>query len=132
MPLDPPEEGLFDSKEELIDYCKQHGISQGYAVTKDSGGDSRKVYLKCDRGGTYESQSRGLRSSSSRRQGCPFRLYGAVTKQNNGRWQLTVKNSVHNHDASDNMTAHPSARHLSAVQKQAFQQMVISLHNCIE
>jgi hypothetical protein len=33
MPLEPPEEGLFASKQELIDYCKCHGISQGYAIT---------------------------------------------------------------------------------------------------
>lgn len=121
MPLEPPEERLFDSKEELLEYCIRQGASQGYAVTKAGGGDSRKVYLKCDRGGAYSSQSLGLRSSSSRRQSCPFKLYGAATKKDGGRWRLTVKNSAHNHDASDNLAAHPSLRRLNDLQLKILQ-----------
>lgn len=34
MPLEPPQEGPLDSKEDLVQYCKQQVLRQGYAVTK--------------------------------------------------------------------------------------------------
>ena len=124
--LEPPDEGLSDSKEYLINNCKQHAISQGYAIAKDGGGDSRKVNLKCDRGGSYESQSVSLRKTSSRRDGGPFKLYGSATKVDNGIWRLTVKNGDHSHKASEFMQAHPSARpsarRLNNIGKQLVQQ----------
>ncbi|KAI9913204.1 hypothetical protein PsorP6_005983 [Peronosclerospora sorghi] len=130
MPLQPPQAGLFDSKEELIDYCKQHAISERFVVTQDRGCDERKVYLKCDRGGTNDGQSIRSRIASIRRQGCPFRIYGACTKRDNYRWRLVVKNAEHNHEPAENFLAHPAARRFNAAQQERFQQMNANNATC--
>jgi hypothetical protein len=50
MSIEPPVERLFDTKDQLVEYCKAYAISQGYVDTKARGEDTYKVYLKCFQG----------------------------------------------------------------------------------
>jgi len=70
-----------------------------------------KVFLHCDRGGTYRSRvNEDFRrcGTASRQVGCPFdvvlRHFVAF-----GGWKLRIRNADHNHDPAPPIT-HPSLR----------------------
>ncbi|TIB03881.1 hypothetical protein E3P96_01760 [Wallemia ichthyophaga] len=80
MPLEPPAEEKFQSKEELFKRVQEHAQLQGYAVVTRS---SRKglLYLQCDKGGQFKN-NRNLTEETRKRKpnskctGCPFMLRG--------------------------------------------------------
>ena len=72
----------------------------------------------CDRGGTYRDRVNApegskRRTTTTRRIGCPFELYGK--KLLDDKWILNVQNGDHNHAADNNMVGHSAARRLTEV-----------------
>lgn len=101
--------------EEMRAFAQQ----RGFAVVKSSGNGSR-VYVVCDRAGTYRN-THGLeeyersRQRLSRKCGCPYTLRLTYA---NGRWHLTTANGHHNHEPSACTFVHPSKRQLNQEQLQ--------------
>lgn len=128
MPLEPPKEGKFDSRDELFNSAQSHAQSEGYAVVTRS---SRKglLYLQCDKGGQYKNcrnltEETRKRKPNSKLTGCPFMLRGKEIE--NEEWQLTVLESDHNHPPSSNVRDHSILRRLNQEQKL----LVLRLREC--
>lgn len=51
--MELPVEQVFDSRDLLLAYAREHAISQGYAVTTIRSKADKNIYLGCDRGGVY-------------------------------------------------------------------------------
>ena len=120
--MDPPKEQVFDSRELLEASVRQHALSQGYAISTIASNTNRNVTLGCDRGGTYYDrinapEGANRRLTTTRRIGCPFRLYGKKIP-NSEKWELQVRNLSHNHEAESSMIGHPSARKFTDEQLQ--------------
>ena len=120
--MEPPKEQTFDSRELLIASVRQHALSQGYAIVTTGANANRNVSLGCDRGGTYHDRINALeganrRLTTTRRIGCPFKLYGKKIP-NSEQWELQVRNPSHNHEAENSMIGHPSARRFTDEQLQ--------------
>jgi thiamine biosynthesis lipoprotein ApbE len=103
----------FETREQLLASIQQHALAHGYAITTVSSSKDRNITLGCDRGGYYQDQINGpdrakRRKTSTKRIGCPFRLY--AKKLRNNQWEIQVRNPSHNHEADDNMISHPIAR----------------------
>lgn len=119
--MEPPVEEVYDSRQLLIASVRKHALSQGYAITTLRSNTNRNVTLGCDRGGTYHDRvnaPEGMkrRLTSTRRIGCPFRIYGK--KFSDDKWELQVQNPTHNHTADNSMIGHPAARKLTEEQLQ--------------
>lgn len=119
--MEPPTEQIFDSRDLLIASVRQHALSQGYAVTTIRSITDKYIYLGCDRGGTYRDRVNApngakRRTTTTRRIGCPFKLYGKMLLDD--KWELQVQNPNHNHTADDNMIGHSAARRLTEEQLQ--------------
>jgi hypothetical protein len=119
--MEPPTEQIFDSRDLLIASVRQHALSQGYAVTTIRSITDKYIYLGCDRGGTYRDRVNApdgakRRTTTTRRIGCPFKLYGKMLFDD--KWELQVQNRNHNHTADDNMIGHSAARRLTEEQLQ--------------
>ena len=119
--MEPPTEQIFDSRDLLIASVRQHALSQGYAITTVRSITEKYIYLGCDRGGTYRDRLNApegakRRTTTTRRIGCPFKLYGK--KIINDKWELQVQTPNHNHAADNNMIGHPTARRLTEEQLQ--------------
>lgn len=115
----------FNSREELLEGCKEWAASQGYAVVI-SRSRFHRLWLKCDRGGKYENR-RGLtpdqrkrKRGESRLLGCPFKAIGQCKKE---RWRVDTEISTHNHDPSDDLSAHPTLRRMTDPQLQKVHDM---------
>ena len=100
----PPDDRFYSSRKIFITAVNQHAADQGYAVitkrskkTKD--GEVRKIWLSCDKGSKYISKGYGKRLSSTRLTECPFELI-AHRNPETSQWNLTIKNSEHNHPAT--------------------------------
>ena len=120
--MEPPTEQVFDSRELLIASVREHALSQGYAVTTIRSNTNKNVFLGCDRGGLYHDRINALeganrRLTTTRRIGCPFRLYGKRVLGD--KWELKVRNPSHNHIADNTMIGHPIARRLTEEQLQS-------------
>jgi MULE transposase domain len=118
--MEPPTEQIFDSRELLIDSVRQHALSQGYAISITGANANRNVSLGCDRGGKYHDRINApegakRRLTTTRRIGCPFKLYGKKIL-NSEKWELKVRHPSHNHPADNSMIGHPSARKLTEEQ----------------
>jgi hypothetical protein len=116
--MDPPREQFFESREQLLTFVRQHAIQHSYIVTIQRSTANRQVILGCDRGGKYRDRNSASdrekrRFTTTRRINCPFRLYGKRILD--GRWELKVSCSNHNHDP-DNLIGHPQARQLTSAQ----------------
>lgn len=112
--MKPPTEQIFDSRELLIASVRLHALSQGYAIVTTGANANRNVSLGCDRGGKYNdrvnaTEGANRRVTTTRRIGCPFKLYGKRIPSSE-KWELKVRNPSHNHQADNSMIAHPSAR----------------------
>lgn len=120
--MDPPIEQIFDSRELLIASVCQHALSQGHAITTVRSNTNKNIFLGCDRGGIYHDrinapEGSNRRLTTTRRIGCPFRLYGRRIPDSD-KWELKVRNPSHNHTTNDNMIGHPAARRLTEEQLQ--------------
>ena len=124
--MEPPTEQIFDSRDSLTASVRQHALSQGYAITTIRSITDKYIYLGCDRGGTYRDRVNApegakRRTTTTRRIGCPFKLYGK--KLLDDKWELQVQNPNHNHTADDNMIGHSAARRLTEEQLQKVQHL---------
>ncbi|XP_078181433.1 uncharacterized protein LOC144575191 [Carex rostrata] len=74
------------------------------------------VVLQCDRGGQYR-DVRGVpldereKTTGTRRINCSFKIKDK--KIDEGIWIIEVRNLSHNHEASADISGHPSLRQLS-------------------
>lgn len=113
----PPSE--FGSREELLAGAKDWAAQQGFAVVIARSRFNR-LWLKCDRGGSYENRrnltpdQRKRKRGESRLLGCPFRMLATVKKD--GIWKAETDNSVHNHGPSEDLSMHPTLRRMSEEQ----------------
>ncbi|CAJ0765521.1 11704_t:CDS:2 [Entrophospora sp. SA101] len=126
----PPPIDQFSSYDELLAHVRAFVLTQGYAVTikrtrTDVNGKVKNVTLRCDRGGSYRNSLNltddlRRRQTASRFLDCPFELHGT---RRNGVWFLEVRNSEHNHEASEDMSGHPITHRLNTEQRELVQQM---------
>ncbi|RHZ78775.1 hypothetical protein Glove_156g68 [Diversispora epigaea] len=120
----PPSDSHFESRDDLIQHVQTHAFSYGYAVSIKRSERNKFVYLQCDRDGYYNNRlnltdDTRQRATSTRLIGCPFELYGR--KMKDSKWHLTIKNENHNHEASKNISGHPSSRRLNEKDQQRVQ-----------
>ena len=110
----PPSE--FASREELLAGCKDWAAHQGFAVVIARSRFNR-LWLKCDRGGTYENRrnllpdQRKRKRGESRLLGCKFRMLANVKKD--GVWKVETEVPDHNHAPSEDLSAHPTLRRMT-------------------
>lgn len=120
----PPAE--FNSREELLGGCKDWAAHQGFAVVI-ARSRSNRLWLKCDRGGTYENRrnltpdQRKRKRGDSRLLGCPFKMLATVRKD--GIWRVQTDIAEHNHGPSDDLSAHPTLRRMTDEQVQKVNDM---------
>ncbi|CAG8795333.1 28997_t:CDS:2, partial [Racocetra persica] len=100
MSLSPPSTGNFESREALINHC--------------------------DRGSHYINRlnltdETHQKATSTRLIDCPFELYGK--KMKDGQWRLVIKNERHNHEASQDISGHPSSHRLNEKHQQRVREM---------
>jgi hypothetical protein len=128
--MDPPPELAYDSSEALMAAVEAFANSQGYVVTKKRTVEGKKLWIKCDRGRSYDDRyklddSTRQRNTSSRLTDCPFELYARVLSSDK-KWRLQVKCSEHNHERSESLSGHPTARRLTDAQRTSVKQMFAS------
>ncbi|KAJ6016181.1 isochorismatase family hydrolase [Penicillium herquei] len=111
MALLPPPAGTYPDKETLMNVVHAHSKAHHYNVvvktssmpTQDKPRRTHKIWLRCDRGGSYRARN-GLteetrkRRRTSRLMDCPFQL--TATKMEDGQWKLDINNPNHNHGPS--------------------------------
>jgi hypothetical protein len=110
----PPPICSFSTRDELISYCKNFAIQQGYILSISNSAKDRFLYLICDLSGAYRNrynltEEDRKRKTGSRKIGCQFSLYCFFR---NEQWNFTVKNGEHTHMATD-LKGHPSFRRLN-------------------
>lgn len=123
--MEAPQRAVYPSRDELITAAKSHAARHHYAITIRTSKPGR-VWLKCDRGGSYRNRldlndNTRKRTTGSRLINCPFSVTG--TQLINGSWQLSVPNAAHNHEIASSLLAHPSLRRLDQDQMQSVRQM---------
>lgn len=110
----PPSE--FNSREELLAGCKDWAAHQGFAVVIARSRFNR-LWLKCDRGGTYENrrnltpEQRKRKRGESRLLGCGFKMLANVKRD--GVWKVETEVADHNHGPSEDLSAHPTLRRMT-------------------
>ena len=110
----PPSE--FTSREELLAGCKDWAAHQGFAVVIARSRFNR-LWLKCDRGGTYENRrnltpdQRKRKRGESRLLGCRFKMLANVKRD--GVWKVETEVADHNHGPSEDLSAHPTLRRMT-------------------
>ena len=116
----------FSGREELLSGVKDWAADQGYAVVIARSRFNR-LWLKCDRGGTYENRrnltpdQRKRKRGESRLLGCPFKMVATVRKD--GVWHVETEISDHNHGPSDDLSQHPTLRRMTDEQLQKVHDM---------
>ena len=124
--LAPMPPGEFHNREELMASCKDWAAHQGFAVVIARSRFNR-LWIKCDRGGTYENRrnlmpdQRKRKRGDSRLLGCPFRMIASCKKD--GVWKVETTNADHNHDPSNDLSAHPTLRRMTEEQTQKVGEM---------
>ncbi|KAK9676212.1 hypothetical protein RND81_11G061800 [Saponaria officinalis] len=106
----------FKAREELYDYLKSFFAAKGYAISIKNSKKDEYVTIGCDRGGVYRYRRKNpllsrKRETSTRLTNCPFKIQGK--KKSDGLWTLELNEIFHNHDASKDMSGHPSCRRLT-------------------
>lgn len=103
VPLEPPPEGLCDSKEDLVKQCKDHAMQAGYAMSiLKSNAHNKTIVIACVCYGqpankwklTEETRQRPNRSS--KKTGCRMCCVGK--EEPDGKWRLTIREGQHNHN----------------------------------
>ena len=124
--LAPMPSSVFRSREDLLEGCKDWSATQGFAIVIARSRFNR-LWLKCDRGGTYENRRnltpdvRKRKRGESRLLGCPFKMIAAGRKD--GSWSVDTEIPDHNHGPSEDMTAHPTLRRMTDQQLQKVHDM---------
>ena len=103
----PPPSLTYADKQSLMRAVQAHGKQHGYNVvvktssipTDKKPGRAAKVWLRCDRGGTYRPRN-GLTEATRKRRrtsrliDCPFSVVG---NGSSGHWTIEVLEPNHNH-----------------------------------
>jgi len=113
LPLSELSPGPFASHDELIANLRGRAKLDGYGVSI-ARSKPNVVYLACDKGGLNRNnwkltEETRKRFTTSRRTNCPFSVVG---RERDGEWFLEVRNNLHNHPFSSDLSAHPSHRKL--------------------
>ena len=120
----PPSE--FPSRDTLLTGAKDWAASQSYAVVI-ARSRANRLWLKCDRGGTYENRrnltpdQRKRKRGDSRLLGCPFKMLATCRKD--GVWRVETTVAEHNHGPSEDLSAHPTLRRMTDEQLQRVKDM---------
>ena len=106
----------FETSDELIKKTRVFFSERGYGLSIRGSRKDKYVFLGCDRGGCYQDQrnvsiEQRKRTTTSRLTDCPFKIKGK--RQDNGLWMIEIRNYLHNHEASVDVTGHPICRRLS-------------------
>lgn len=118
--------GQYHSREELLAAAKDWAATQGYAIVIARSRLNR-LWLKCDRGGTYRNrlgltpEQRKRKRGDSRLLGCPFKILANIKKD--GVWRLHTEVANHSHGPSDDLSIHPTLRRLTDEQSQKVNEM---------
>ncbi|KAL9252772.1 hypothetical protein AKJ16_DCAP11706 [Drosera capensis] len=86
----PPPRRTFRDRDELINYVRDFGVTQGYVVTIKTSKRGKRVILGCDRGGRGRikvEECKQRKRAPSRMINCPFQVVG---KLDDDVWILTV------------------------------------------
>ena len=116
MNLAPPPAGEFASRDELLDFLKDWGEHQGFAVVIGRSRPNR-LWIKCDRGGEYadkhlhDPENRKRKRKATRLTGCPFNVKATMKKDK--IWRCHTENPQHNHPPSEDLSVHPSLRRMT-------------------
>lgn len=116
MSLAPPPPGEFSSRDELLDYLKDWGEQQGFAVVIGRSRPNR-LWIKCDRGGEYadkhlhDPENRKRKRKATRLTGCPFNVKATMKKDK--VWRCHTETPDHNHPPSEDLSVHPSLRRMT-------------------
>ena len=76
-----------------------------------------RLWLKCDRGGTYENrrnltpEQRKRKRGESRLLGCEFKMLASAKRD--GIWKVETEVAEHNHGPSEDLSAHPTLRRMT-------------------
>ena len=112
-PMAPRE---YHSREDLLAGCKDWAAHQGFAVVIARSRFNR-LWLKCDRGGTYENrrnltpEQRKRKRGESRLLGCEFKMLANAKRD--GVWKVETEVAEHNHGPSEDLSAHPTLRRMT-------------------
>ena len=124
--LAPMPSSEFASREDLLAGVKDWAAYQGYAVVIARSRFNR-LWLKCDRGGTYENRrnltpdQRKRKRGDSRLLGCPFKMLATIKKD--GTWRVETDIPEHNHEPSEDLSQHPTLRRMTDEQLQKVHEM---------
>ena len=124
--LAPMPDADFASREDLLAGTKAWAAGQGFAVVIARSRFNR-LWLKCDRGGSYEnrrqltSDQRKRKRGESRLLGCPYKMIANHKKD--GTWHVITQTPEHNHGPSDDLTQHPTLRKMTEEQLQKVHDM---------
>lgn len=116
MNLSPPPPGEFASRDDLLDFLKEWGEHQGFAVVIGRSRPNR-LWIKCDRGGEYadkhlhDPENRKRKRKATRLTGCPFNVKATMKKDK--IWRCHTENPQHNHPPSVDLSVHPSLRRMT-------------------
>ena len=126
MSMAPMPAGQYHSREELLAAAKDWAATQGYAIVIARSRLNR-LWLKCDRGGTYRNRlgltpdQRKRKRGDSRLLGCPFKMLANIKRD--GVWRLHTEVAEHTHGPSDDLSIHPTLRRLTDEQSQKVNEM---------
>ena len=126
MSMAPMPAGQYHSREDLLAAAKDWAATQGYAIVIARSRLNR-LWLKCDRGGTYRNrlgltpEQRKRKRGDSRLLGCPFKILANIKKD--GVWRLHTEVAEHTHGPSDDLSIHPTLRRLTDEQSQKVNEM---------
>ncbi|MBW0464893.1 hypothetical protein O181_004608 [Austropuccinia psidii MF-1] len=98
--LQPPTEGGFQTLELLWQHVHNVSRAEGYAVsTLRSNMTHNQIEIGCDRSGTPHPNKNSSKTVTSRKLGCPFRLYARKYAKKT-TCTLKVKNPEYRHNAT--------------------------------
>ena len=117
-PLGPAlDEAIYEDPSAIKAALQAHAKENGYAVSYNSSVSTRVVYV-CSKHGSHNDRNQGNVHESKRRKGagttktgCKFRVVRKpIVGSAPTRWQVTVLNNEHNHDAVLLLVALPHHR----------------------
>ncbi|XP_021838775.1 methylmalonate-semialdehyde dehydrogenase [acylating], mitochondrial-like isoform X1 [Spinacia oleracea] len=122
----PPLPQTFKDREELINYVRDFGVSQGYVMTIRKSRKDISVVLGCDRGGGRRSRNKSeapkrKRKESSRLINCPFEVIG---RKEVDAWELHIRNGEHNHEPLKDMSEHRFSRRFNEEEARQVKEMI--------
>lgn len=77
------------------------GISRGKQTSSGPDKTVQKVVLQCARSKKYVKESKGIRKSTTRMTGCPWRA--KMIRNPGGGWNVQLINNEHNHPINDRL-----------------------------